>query len=122
MRAELPNLNHCAVPFLSRAAVSLSWYDIISQYTYYKHVHYTIYKYIANNLQNSHVELCFTRCAIQLYTYLKYPVKVYFSQKRLPRKMKSRLVIVKCAGCILCYGLMAIRSTVVPAQVGGGAA
>ena len=27
MRAELANLNHCAVPFLSRAAVSLSWYD-----------------------------------------------------------------------------------------------
>ena len=27
MRAELPNLNHCAVPFLSRAAVNLSWYN-----------------------------------------------------------------------------------------------
>ena len=27
MRAELANLNHCAVPFLSRAAVKLSWYD-----------------------------------------------------------------------------------------------
>ena len=27
MRAELVNLNHCAVPFLSRAAVKLSWYD-----------------------------------------------------------------------------------------------
>ena len=26
MRAELANLNHCAVPFLSRAAVNLSWY------------------------------------------------------------------------------------------------
>ena len=108
MRAELANLNHCAVPFLSRAAVSLSWYDIISQYTYYKQVHYTIYKYIANNLQNSHV-------------LRAIPVKVYFSQKQLPRKMKSRLVIVKCAGCILCYGLWAIRSTVVAAQVGGGA-
>ena len=24
----LANLNHCAVPFLSRAAVNLSWYDI----------------------------------------------------------------------------------------------
>ena len=29
MRAELANLNNCAVPFLSRAAVKLSWYDII---------------------------------------------------------------------------------------------
>ena len=29
MRAELANPNHCAVPFLSRAAVKLSWYDII---------------------------------------------------------------------------------------------
>ena len=28
MRAELANHNHCAVPFLSRAAVNLSWYDI----------------------------------------------------------------------------------------------
>ena len=27
MRAELANLNHCAVPFLSRVAVNLSWYD-----------------------------------------------------------------------------------------------
>ena len=27
MRAELANHNHCAVPFLSRAAVNLSWYD-----------------------------------------------------------------------------------------------
>ena len=27
MRAELANLNHCAVPFLNRAAVNLSWYD-----------------------------------------------------------------------------------------------
>ena len=26
MRAELTNLNHCAVPFLSRAAVNLCWY------------------------------------------------------------------------------------------------
>ena len=27
MRAELANLNPFAVPFLSRAAVNLSWYD-----------------------------------------------------------------------------------------------
>ena len=27
MRAELANLNHCAVLFLSRTAVNLSWYD-----------------------------------------------------------------------------------------------
>ena len=26
MRTELANLNHCAVPFLSRAAVNLCWY------------------------------------------------------------------------------------------------
>ena len=26
MRAELANLNHCAVPFLRRAAVNLCWY------------------------------------------------------------------------------------------------
>ena len=35
MRAKLANLNHCAVPFLSRAAVNLSWYDITVFYTYY---------------------------------------------------------------------------------------
>ena len=29
MRAELANLNHCAVPFLSRATVSLCWYYYI---------------------------------------------------------------------------------------------
>ena len=27
MRAEIANLNHCAVPFLSHAAVNLCWYD-----------------------------------------------------------------------------------------------
>ena len=26
MRAELDNINDCAVPFLSRAAVNLPWY------------------------------------------------------------------------------------------------
>ena len=30
MRAELTNLHHCAVPFLSRAAVNLCWYDSIT--------------------------------------------------------------------------------------------
>ena len=29
MRAELASLNPCAVPFLSRAAINLSWYDYI---------------------------------------------------------------------------------------------
>ena len=29
MRAILANLNHCAVPYLSRAAVNLCWYDYI---------------------------------------------------------------------------------------------
>ena len=33
MRAELANLSHCAVTFLSRAVVNLSWYDIISFYS-----------------------------------------------------------------------------------------
>ena len=28
MRAELANLNHCAVPFLSRAVVNLCWYGV----------------------------------------------------------------------------------------------
>ena len=32
MRAELANLNHCAVTFLSRAAVNLSRYDSITIY------------------------------------------------------------------------------------------
>ena len=27
MRAEVANLNHCAVPILRRAVVNLSWYD-----------------------------------------------------------------------------------------------
>ena len=32
MRTELTNLNHCAVPLLSRDAVILSWYDSIMLY------------------------------------------------------------------------------------------
>ena len=27
MRAKLASLNHCAVPYLSRAVVNLSWYN-----------------------------------------------------------------------------------------------
>ena len=34
MRIELANLNHCAVLFLSRAAVNLNWYDSIYLYIY----------------------------------------------------------------------------------------
>ena len=44
MRAELANLNHFTVPFLSRAAVNLSWYDstpYTSLYTTPFVIHYT---------------------------------------------------------------------------------
>ena len=44
MRAKLTNLNHCAVPFLSRAAVNLSWYD--STYSYDRHVFVASSKWI----------------------------------------------------------------------------
>ena len=32
MLAELANLNHCTVPFFSRAAFSLSWYDNVHKH------------------------------------------------------------------------------------------
>ena len=32
MRAKFANLNHCAVPFLSRAAANLCWYYYIYHY------------------------------------------------------------------------------------------
>ena len=32
MRAELANINHCAVPFLSRAVVNFSWYNNNTHY------------------------------------------------------------------------------------------
>ena len=38
MRAELANLNNCAVLFLSRAAVNLSWYDSISKCSTIEHI------------------------------------------------------------------------------------
>ena len=39
MRAELANINHCAVPFLSRAVVSFSWYNnILVCYRYRKEI------------------------------------------------------------------------------------
>ena len=34
MRAELANLNHCAVPFLSRGAPNLCWYNTITYLQY----------------------------------------------------------------------------------------
>ena len=39
MRAELANLDDCAVPFLSRAAVNLCWYYYI---LYSFHQNYTV--------------------------------------------------------------------------------
>ena len=41
MRAELANLNYCAVPFLSRAAVNLCWYYITGLQKYLNHLHST---------------------------------------------------------------------------------
>ena len=45
MRAKLANLNHCAVPFLSRAVVNLSWYDR-TLYTYT--IHYCLLLFMLN--------------------------------------------------------------------------
>ena len=42
MRAELVNLNHCAVPFLSRAAANLCWYYYSIYYKVYS-IQYTLY-------------------------------------------------------------------------------
>ena len=39
-------------------------------------------------------------CKLVLYSSVNQ-VHLYFSQKQLPRKMKSRLVIIACAGYIL---------------------
>ena len=36
VRAELANLNNCAVPFLSRAAVNLCWYNYIQSISKFK--------------------------------------------------------------------------------------
>ena len=36
MRAELADLNHCAVPFLSRAATNLYWFVIIYNVAYFR--------------------------------------------------------------------------------------
>ena len=43
MRAELANLNHCTVPFLSRAAVNLCWY----YYTTFEGQLPLVYRYIS---------------------------------------------------------------------------
>ena len=43
MRAILANLDDCAVPFLSRAAVNLSWYDSKTWQTFLTHYYYKMY-------------------------------------------------------------------------------
>ena len=43
MRAELANLNHCAVLFLSRAAVNFSWYDSTPYVTCYTSTYIYLY-------------------------------------------------------------------------------
>ena len=63
MRAELANIHHCAVPFLSRAAVNLSWYDSThmindhtgcaqKNFTFFKNTHRFIFPSIAMKLNN----------------------------------------------------------------------
>ena len=39
MRTKLANLNHCTVPFLSRAAVNLSCYDSTLGVMYITYIH-----------------------------------------------------------------------------------
>ena len=51
MRAELASLNPCAVPFLSRAAVNLSWYDY-TPYLLYLEASAFITSNIRNNIIN----------------------------------------------------------------------
>ena len=52
MRADLANLNHYAVPLLSRAAVNLCWYYYI--YIYIIHILYIcIHTYIRTAEQNN---------------------------------------------------------------------
>ena len=47
MRAELANLYDCAVPFLSHAAVNLSWYDIkVTTNIYMTYQYVNIYIFI----------------------------------------------------------------------------
>ena len=43
MRAKLASLNHCAVPFLSRAAANFCWYYYTMQYNSLYIVPYTIH-------------------------------------------------------------------------------
>ena len=52
MRTKLASLNHCAVPFLSRAAVNLGWY-YCSMYIYSQ---ITIY----NICTSTYFQLCFS--------------------------------------------------------------
>ena len=52
MRSELDNLNHCAVPFLSRAAAYLCWSYIISCVDIYIYIYIYIYiMYIVYNIK-----------------------------------------------------------------------
>ena len=45
MRAELPNINNCAAPFLSRAAVDLSCYYYTSNHPLFRMMSITLVKY-----------------------------------------------------------------------------
>ena len=50
MCAELANLNHCAVPFLSRTAVNLSWYDSTIPHKHLDNISSIFYQLIEFNV------------------------------------------------------------------------
>ena len=59
MRAELANLNHCAVPFLSRAAVNLCWYYITYSFIVIKTETYTLGSVLAGSVRQKKSEIRF---------------------------------------------------------------
>ena len=77
MRAELANLNHCAVSLLSRAAANLCWYYYILQHIIL-HRLYSTYANLSSNIHIIH-HIYSTLYTIQLirnkvYHLLKYRI------------------------------------------------
>ena len=82
MRAKLANLNHCAVPFLSRAVANLCWYYYVLVRSYYlgngkfQQQNNLINLYIVNEGKETHFLLNFTLSKIKLAQIMNN--RVYF--------------------------------------------
>ena len=90
MRGELATLNHCAVPFLSRAATNLCWYYIILYTYHYSPPSISVYWTIIPIPCNRYIVYC-----------VFFVAYVHCTLHSVQYKLNNLYINLACAVCIL---------------------